>query len=33
MLGYILKECKQEMVQPIHNIIERYRNTIKIPKE
>ena len=31
--GYILKECKQEMVEPIHDIIKYSLTTGKIPKE
>ena len=31
--GYILKECRQEMAEPIHNIIECSLKTGKVPKE
>ena len=31
--GYILKECRQEMAEPIHDIIECSSRTGKVPKE
>ena len=31
--GYILKECRQEMGEPIHDIIECSIKTEKVPKE
>ena len=31
--GYILKECRQGMVDPIHDIIECSLKTKKVPKE
>ena len=31
--GYILKECRQEMAKPIHDIIECSIKTGKVPKE
>ena len=31
--GYILKECKQEMAEPIHDTIECSLRTEKVPKE
>ena len=31
--GYILKECRQEMAEPIHDIIECSIKTGKVPKE
>ena len=33
VLGYILKECRQEMAEPIHDIIECSINTEKVLKE
>ena len=30
--GYILKECRQEMAEPIPDIIECFFKTIKVPK-
>ena len=33
VLGYILKECRQEIAEPIHNIIECSLKTGKVPKE
>ena len=30
--GYILKECRQEMAEPIHDIIECFIKTGKVPK-
>ena len=31
--GYILKECRQEMAEPIHDIIKYSIKTGKVPKE
>ena len=31
--GYILKECRQEIAEPIHDIIECFIETGKAPKE
>ena len=31
--GYILKECRQEMAEPIHDIIECSIKIEKVPKE
>ena len=31
--GYILEKCRQEMAEPIHDIIECYIKTGKIPRE
>ena len=31
--GYILKECRQKMAEPIHDIIECSIKTAKVPKE
>ena len=31
--GYILKQCRQEMAEPIHDIIECSLKTRKVPKE
>ena len=31
--GYILKECRQEMAEPIHDIIECSIKTGKVPRE
>ena len=31
--GYILKECRQEKAEPIHDIIECFLRTGKVPKE
>ena len=31
--GYILKECRQEMAEPIHDIIECSIKAEKVPKE
>ena len=33
VLGYILKECRQERAEPIHDIIECSLKTGKVPKE
>ena len=33
VLGYILKECRQEMAEPFHDIIECSIQTEKVPKE